>query len=474
VRDITPPQLSLPPDQAFEATSGAGAVVHYLGATATDDSPPVTIEYSRPNDSLFALGRTTVHVTATDAAGNIAEGDFVVTVVDTTAPLLSVPADLTVEATSAAGAVVTFAAQATDAVSTPTVTYSKQPGSVFALGTTVVTATATDAAGNVTKKTFSVTVVDTTPPVLTVPGDMKVEATSAAGALVTFAAQATDAVSAVKIVYSKQPGSVFALGTTVVTVTATDAAGNVTTKTFNVTVVDTTPPVLTVPADMKVEATSCAGAVVTFAAQATDAVSTPTVTYSKQPGSVFALGTTVVTATATDAAGNVTTKTFKITVVDTTPPMGSIQIDCGAAKTTTGRITVTLNFRDVVGLSRMRFSTDGGVTWTAWEPYSTTKALTLTGADGVKTVIAQVADAAGNIGTASDSITLSTGRGDCDGHHQDCGCQDRHDVDGCDGRDGRRDGGGCDDRGDQHDGCDSGRHEADAHGSRSGDGGRHC
>ena len=143
------------------------------------------------------------------------------------------------------------------------------------------------------------------------------------------------------------------------------------------------------------------------------------ITYSKQSGSVFALGTTVVTVTATDAAGNVTTRTFKVTVVDTTAPTGSIQIDCGTAKTTTGRVTITLNFHDAVGPVRMRFSTDGGATWTAWEPYATTKALTLTRPDGTKTVIAQVADAAGNIGTASDSITLSTRGDDCNGHGND-------------------------------------------------------
>jgi hypothetical protein len=257
-------------------------------------------------------------------------------------------------------------------------------------------------------------------------------------------------------------------------VTATDAAGNTAEGDFVVTVADTTAPILSMPADLKVEATSAAGAVVTFAAQAKDAVSTPTITYSKQPGTTFALGTTVVTVTATDAAGNVTTKTFKVTVVDTTPPTGSIQIDCGAAKTTTGKITVTLNFRDAVGPVRMRFSTDGGVTWTAWEPYATTKALTLTGADGAKTVIAQVADAAGNIGSASASITLSTRHDDCDDRRNDCDCQGHHD-DRCDHHDGHQDDGGCDERRDQHSGgCDQGRHDDGGHSDRGGSGGRHC
>src|SRR5207249_2097383 len=138
-------------------------------------------------------------------------------------------------------------------------------GTVFALGTTTVSVTATDAAGNATTKSFAVSVVDTTAPSLTVPADVTAEATSAAGALVTYAAaSATDAVSAVTVTYSQASGTVFALGTTTVSVTATDGAGNATTKSFHVSVVDTTAPLLTLPPDQTFAATSAAGAFVTF------------------------------------------------------------------------------------------------------------------------------------------------------------------------------------------------------------------
>ena len=74
---------------------------------------------------------------------------------------------ITVEATSAAGASVTFQATATDVVSgNLPVSYSINPGSTFPLGTTTVTASATDAAGNTATGTFTVTVVDTTGPVI--------------------------------------------------------------------------------------------------------------------------------------------------------------------------------------------------------------------------------------------------------------------------------------------------------------------
>jgi hypothetical protein len=114
-----------------------------------------------------------------------------------------------------------------------------------------------------------------------------------------------------------------------------------------------------------------------------------------------------VTVTATDASGNTTVKTFRVTVVDTTAPTGAIAIDGGASTTTTGSVTVSVAFTDAVGPVTMRFSTDGGATWTPWESYAATRALTLSGANGVKTVVVQVADAAGNVGTASASITLA-------------------------------------------------------------------
>jgi hypothetical protein len=78
---------------------------------------------------------------------------------------------------------------------------------------------------------------------------------------------------------------------------------------------DTTPPVLTVPADVTLQATGPDGAVHTFTASATDDTDpNPTVSCSPPSGSTFPLGTTTVTCTATDAAGNSSSASFKVTV----------------------------------------------------------------------------------------------------------------------------------------------------------------
>src|SRR5205807_9260408 len=79
---------------------------------------------------------------------------------DTTAPTLTVPGNITVNATGPAGAVVTYTASATDAVTaSPTITCVPASGSTFPIGTTTVSCTAKDAANNVSApKTFTVTV----------------------------------------------------------------------------------------------------------------------------------------------------------------------------------------------------------------------------------------------------------------------------------------------------------------------------
>jgi hypothetical protein len=84
---------------------------------------------------------------------------------------------------------------------------------------------------------------------------------------------------------------------------------------------DTTPPVLTLPANMIAAATSPAGATVTFAASAVDAVDGPVpVTCVPPSGGTFPRGTTTVTCSASDKSGNVATGSFTVTVNDVTPP----------------------------------------------------------------------------------------------------------------------------------------------------------
>ncbi|HMC69675.1 MAG TPA: HYR domain-containing protein, partial [Mycobacteriales bacterium] len=108
-----------------------------------------------------------VQCTATDAHLNASHGSFTITVQDTTPPALTLPADITAEATSASGATVSYTATATDLVDgNVTPVCAPASGSTFALGTRTVQCTATDSHLNQSHGSFLVTVRDTTPPVI--------------------------------------------------------------------------------------------------------------------------------------------------------------------------------------------------------------------------------------------------------------------------------------------------------------------
>ena len=163
---------------------------------------------------------------------------------------------------------------------------------------------------------------DDSPPQLSLPGSITVEATGPSGVNVSFDAVATDIVDPDPVVTCKPSSdSEFNLGTTRVVCTATDDAGNTSSGSFPVTVRDITPPLLTLPASFKTEASSKLGALVIFTNIATDSVDpSPVVECEPSSVSTFPLGTTTVSCAATDASGNVSGDHFLVTVEDTTPP----------------------------------------------------------------------------------------------------------------------------------------------------------
>jgi hypothetical protein len=119
----------------------------------------ITPSCSPASGSTFPIGTTTVICSATDAAGNTGNNSFTVKVQDTTAPMLTLPSNMMVQATSASGAVVSFSAAGTDIVDgSVAVSCTPAAGSTFAPGTTTVNCSATDAAGNTASGSFTVSV----------------------------------------------------------------------------------------------------------------------------------------------------------------------------------------------------------------------------------------------------------------------------------------------------------------------------
>ena len=126
----------------------------------------------------------------------------------------------------------------------------------------------------------------------------------------------TDANGPVSVVQVPAAGTMVAAGLWPVTLTATDAAGNVTTTTTTFSVRDGVAPTFaSVPPDIEVCSTNGMNAVATFVLPtAVDDCSTAVVTADRLSGSTFPAGLTVVTVTATDASGNRATTTFRVRV----------------------------------------------------------------------------------------------------------------------------------------------------------------
>jgi hypothetical protein len=319
VHDTTAPDLELPPDVHVEGNALGGANLTFESATATDlvDANPV-VGCDR-GAGFFSLGGTTINCFATDASGNMASGAFSVFVVDTTSPVVAPMSPRTEEATGSTGASVTFELpSAADVVDGAVpVTCTPASASVFPLGTTVVSCSATDRQNNTGSVTFPVTVIDTTPPAIMPLGDLEAEATGPAGARVTWTLQpAADLVDgAVPVTCTPAAGSTFALGPTPVECSASDAAGNSSRREFVVVVVDTTPPTITTPDQVIEIATSAAGSTIVYETSAVDVVSgSVLVSCTPASGTVFAPGETTVLCEATDGAGNRATADFQVSI----------------------------------------------------------------------------------------------------------------------------------------------------------------
>jgi len=247
---------------------------------------------------------------------------------DNVPPTINPIENIIVEATSSSGATVTFSPIANDALdgSMP-VDCTPSSGSTFPLGIIQITCTSTDYSFNTSYLTFEVNVTDTTSPTLSTIADVN-STTYQNSSLVGYSLPtATDAVGVIgSATCDHPPNSLFQEGDTLVTCTASDAAGNIGTSSFTVTVVkimDTIPPTLSIPSDLTRSETSAnSGAVVTFSVNAGDNVGvTSGPTCSPASGSNFSVGTTTVTCTASDAAGNVVTSSFTVTVVEYVEPV---------------------------------------------------------------------------------------------------------------------------------------------------------
>ena len=168
-----------------------------------------------------------------------------VRVTDTQKPTITAPADITAgNDPRLASAVVATGSPAAEDNCTPDVPTSGKRSDGRALdapypvGETTITWTATDAAGNTATAEQSIKVEDREAPELTVPSNFSVNATSSSGAQVSYTLGSWDNVGVTSVGCTPPVGSTLPIGNSQVSCTASDAAGNSTSASFGVFVID--------------------------------------------------------------------------------------------------------------------------------------------------------------------------------------------------------------------------------------------
>jgi HYR domain. len=309
--------LQIPSIVLAEALSLDGGIARFDVTATSLYSETIFVECSHKSGDSFPFATTMVDCVGTDDLGGAAKGSFPVLVSDTTPPAISAPTD-PLWFGKPDGSIVTFDVKATDTVDLGVkATCKPESGSFFPIGTASITCTSSDRFGNASSQTFRVHVGDDETPALIVPPAFFAEATSRDATIVKYDVTALNAKgTAADFRCDPASGKLLPIGVTPATCTAFGPTGKTVTEGFNLTVGDTTPPDLSLPRDMSVQAPRADGAFVTYSASGKDVLDGATLAICfPDSGSLFAPGTTTVHCSSTDNSKNASSGTFVVTVV---------------------------------------------------------------------------------------------------------------------------------------------------------------
>ena len=336
---LTPEELNNGSNDA----AGIASLQLFKGTTPDTPADTLTFDGTELNDN-------TVTLVVTDNNGNEATTTATVTVEDTLAPVINPPGNILINTNSGVpGAVVTVPSLVVNdnVDAAPTITQNflggastSDPSGFYNIGETTVIYTVTDASGNSSTASFTVTVLDNEAPALTTPfTDIVVETDAGANfatidnltpgfiPVPTFTDNDGQAPTVVNdITGTPDASGQYGIGDTVVTYTATDAAGNEATVGYTITVVDAEAPTITPIANITVDNDpGLDGAqVIIPVPTASDNSAVVSLVNDYNDGldasGFFSLGTTDVIFTATDDSGNEATELVRVLVRDVENP----------------------------------------------------------------------------------------------------------------------------------------------------------
>ena len=350
ITDSTPPSLTCPTNIELQcADPNNDAIIQSWLATAFASDicdPDIIIMNDYPGSFAAECGLTgvaTVTFTATDICGNESMCMATITFVDNDSPEFDqFPQDTIVEC-DGSGNMADLASwlannggasASDDCDPAPDFSNSALPAETNCgnTSTTTYVFTATDDCGNTSSSLARFVIEDTTPPALSVPAPITVECDGLgnATAIDAWIASATSSdICDIAITVSAAVTTALSdcgdAGTFIYTFTATDACGNTSTATSEVTIEDTTPPSITCPIDLILECGDPSNNTL-VAAWLSSAITTDdcgNVSINTDFDGVLPTncgGSVSVTFTALDDCGNPATCIANIVLQDTTPP----------------------------------------------------------------------------------------------------------------------------------------------------------
>lgn len=337
VDTISPSVVCPTPSNLFVNASCSVLVPNYTSSVIVSDNCSgslVITQAPAAGSTVSGAAAFTVIMTVTDPAGNSNSCSFSQAVLDNIAPVVTCPGNQFVPADAnclgVLGNYVSLASATDNCSSVFAYSQSPLPGTIIST-TTLVTIQATDQSGNIGTCSFNVSLQDLIGPTITCPSNATLTAnTLCLGVLPNYAASVvvTDNCSPpAALLYSQTPPafSNLPLGNQSVQITVVDAAGNTSACSFNVLILDATPPSLTCPPNQTTYAdANCSSLLGDFTGLITtsdNCSSVGNLTIGQTPASGTTINSdTQITITVVDQALNSVSCYFNVLLIDTIQP----------------------------------------------------------------------------------------------------------------------------------------------------------
>lgn len=222
-------------DTLYIVGNSCAASATWTAPIATDNCGILSVTSNFTSGDTLPVGTTTVTYTALDSANNSTTASFNIVVLDTVAPVLNCPANITVGTDSGQCSASNVSLGVVGIIESCTVTSSTNDAPpIFPVGTTSVNYIVVDASGNMATCSQQVTVVDNEAPVF---ADCPQNISMCPGVVTYSMPTATDnCLAIVSHVSGPLSGGSLNAGTYPVIYVANDSTGNTDTCSFTITV----------------------------------------------------------------------------------------------------------------------------------------------------------------------------------------------------------------------------------------------